>query len=141
MTRPLLIFLSILLLTSCLIKQRTKQWNLNDTLGWESLNPEDITILFIKLSQSPANSDHIANKRKLDEAILRELKTNRIGDQAENDEQSETDLHFIILKDYQKAVSIILSVAMTYNMDGQIKVYKREYQPNDKWADKVVYPE
>lgn len=141
MTRPLLIFLIILLLTACLTKKGTKQLNLNQTIGWKSDNPNDYTVLFIKTNQLAANADHIPDKRKFDEAVLKELKANRIGDQAENDEQSEKDFHFIVSKDYQKAVATILSVAETYNMKQQITVYQRVYQSFDKWTDKVVYPD
>ena len=71
----------------------------------------------------PANSDHIANKRKLDEAVLKELKTNRIGDQAENGDQSQTDFHFIVSKDYDEGIHVILSVVKTYNMEQQVLSY------------------
>ena len=120
-------------------KQGTKQWNLNQTVNWKSVNPDDFTILFIKTNLFPATPIQIADKRKFDEAVLQELKTNRIGDQAENDEQSETDLHFIVSKDYKKAIAAILSVAKIYNMEQEITVYKRDYLPYDKWTDKVVY--
>ena len=122
-------------------KQETKQWNLNQTVGWNGANPDDFTVLFIKSNQMSATSNHIAGKRKFDEAVLQELKTNRIGDQAEKDEQGETDFHFIVSKDYQKAIAVILSVAKNYNIEQHITVYKRDYQSYDKWADKVVYPD
>jgi uncharacterized protein YpbB len=121
-------------------KQETKQWNLNQTVGWKSANPDDFAVLFIKTNEFPATSNQIADKRKFDEAVLQELKTNRIGDQAENDEQSETNFLFIVSKDYQKAIAAILSVAKTYNMEQEITVYKRDYQSYDKWTDKIVYP-
>ena len=122
-------------------KKERKQWNLNQTVDWKSANPDDFTVLFIKSNKLATTSNHIADKRKFDEAVLQELKTNRIGDQAENDEQSETDFHFIVSQDYQKAIAAILSVSKTYNMEQQITVYKREYQSYDKWTDKVVYPD
>ena len=128
-------------MTACMTKQETKQWNLNQTVGWNSPNPDDFAVLFIKTDQLAATSDGIIVKRKLDEAVLQELKINRLGDQAENDEQSETDFHFIVSKDYQKAIATILAVAKTYKIEQQITVYKRDYQSYDKWIDKVVYPE
>lgn len=121
--------------------QETTQWNLNQTVRWKSANPDDFTVLFIKSNKLAATSTDIAAKRKFDEAVLQELKTKRIGNQAENDEQSETDFHFIVSKDYQKAIAAILSVSKTYNMEQQITVYKRDYQSYDKWTDEVVYPD
>jgi len=122
-------------------KKKTKQWNLNQTVGWKSHNPRDFAVLFIKVNQLATDSSHITEKRKLDEAVLKELKANRIGDQAENDEQSEMDLHFIVSKDYQKAIAAILSVAKSYSIEQQITVYKRAYQSLNKWTDKVIYPD
>ena len=101
----------------------------------------DFAVLFIKVNQLATDSSHITEKRKLDEAVLKELKANRIGDQAENDEQSEMDLHFIVSKDYQKAIAAILSVAKSYRIEQQITVYKRAYQSLNKWTDKVIYPD
>jgi hypothetical protein len=59
---------------------------------------------------------------------LQELRSNRIGDQADKDEQGEADFHFIVSKDYQKAVAAILLVAKRYKMEQQVTVYKREYR-------------
>jgi|GEM_PF-5871781 len=122
-------------------KKESKQWKLNQTIGWKSPNPDDFAVLFIKTDQWHATSDGIIEKRKFDEAVLQELKTNRLGDQAENDEQSKTDFCFIVSKDYHKVIDAIHSVAKTYKIEQQITVYKRDYQSYDKWIDKVVYPE
>ena len=138
MKELIFILLTILLLTACITK-KTKQWSLNQMVGWKSANPNDLTVLFIKSNRKPVNSDEIRDKRKLDEAVLKELKANRIGDQAENDEPSETDFHYVVSKNYQKAIAAILSVAKAYKMGQQITIYKRDYQSFDKWTDKVVY--
>lgn len=136
----LFIILIIFLLTGCKTKQKTGQWNLNQTVGWKSVNPNDYTVLFIRWSQRTADSTQISQKKKLDEAVLTELKSNRLGDQAENDEPTETDLHFVVSKDYKKAVAVILSVAKSFNVEQKVAVYKRDYDSFDKWADKIVYP-
>ena len=122
------------------IKFGTKEYNLNQTIGWKSDEPQEYEVLIIKSSQLSGKSDRIVDKKKFDEAVLHELQTNKIGDQAENDEQNETDIHFIVSKDYQKALAAILSVAKTYKIEQQITVYKRDYQSFDKWTDKVIYP-
>jgi hypothetical protein len=87
------------------------------------------------------DANHIKEKRKFDEEVIRELKTNKLGDQVENDEDRETDVHFIVVKEYQEAISAILSAAKAFHIEQQITVYKRKYQSFDKWTDKIVYPE
>jgi hypothetical protein len=141
MTQRLLIFLTVLLLIACETKQKRGQWNLNETLGWEPGNPDDFTVLFVKWNRIDGSSDHISDKKKFDEAVLKELQAKGIGNRAENDEKTETDLHFVVSKDYQKAIVIILSLAKTYSVEQQITVYQRDYQDLDKWTDKKVYPD
>jgi hypothetical protein len=140
LNRHVLIILIFSLPIACKTKVETKEWNLNQTIGWKSDNPDDFAVLFLRLKRLSANSRQIADKRKFDEAVLQELRMRSIGVRAENDEPSEIDFHFVVSKDYQKAIAAILSVAKTYNMEQQITVYKRDYQAYDKWTDKVVYP-
>lgn len=87
-----------------------------------------------------ADPGQLGAKRRFDAAVLKALRANRIGEQAENDEERETDLHFVVSKDYRKAMATILNVAKTYKREHQITVYQRDYQSFDKWTDKVVYP-
>jgi hypothetical protein len=140
MTRLLLIFLIVSLLIACNTKVETKQWNLNQTIGWKRDNPNEFAILFTKADRLPTSIDQKADKRRFDEAVLQELKTNRIGDQTDNDEPSAADFHFVVDKDYRKAITAILLLAKTYKLQQHITVYKRDYHSEDKWTDKVVYP-
>jgi hypothetical protein len=137
MTRLFLIFSIVMFLAAC----ETKHWNLNQTVGWKSVNPKDVIVLFIKWNDIATNANGINDKRKFDEAVIKELKIKKLGDRAENDEETETDLHFIVRKNYQKALTAILSVAKNYQIEQQIKVYQREYRSFDKWTDKIVYPQ
>jgi len=124
----------------CKTKQKTGQWNLNETIGWESIMPDDYTVLLIRWNQTTGDSTQIIQKTKLDEAVLKELRTNRLGDQAENDKLTETDLHFIVSKDYKNALAVILAVAESFDLEQKVAVYERDYDSFDKWADKIVYP-
>jgi hypothetical protein len=137
MTRLFLIFSIVMFLTSC----KNKQWNLNQTIDWKSVNPKNFTVLFVKWNEIATNAKGIKDKKNFDEAAIKELKIKKLDDQAENDDESETDLHFIVKKDYQKALAVILSVAKKYQIEQPIKVYQREYRSFDKWTDKIVYPE
>lgn len=141
MTRPPILFLVVLLLIACETKQKTKQWNLNQTIGWKSENPNDFTVLYVKWNRMASDSSHLINKKKFDEAILKELKAKRLGNQAENDEKTETDIHFVVPNEYQNVIAIIRSVAKTNDIEQNITVYLRDYKSYDKWTDVVVYPE
>ena len=141
MTQRLFIILIIFLLTSCNNKQRSGEWNLNQTVGWKSINPNDYTVLLIRWSQTIADSTQISNKKKWDEAVLKELKSNHLGDEVENDQPTETDLHFMVSKDYKNALEIILSVAKDFGVEQKVTVYKRDYDSFSNWADTIVYPE
>ena len=137
MTRPPILFLIVLLLIAC----ETKQWNLNQTIGWKSENPNDFSVLYVKWNRTTSDSSHLINKKKFDEAILKELKAKRLGNQAENDEKTETDIHFVVPKEYQNVIAIILSVAKTNDIEQNITVYRRDYKSYDKWTDVVVFPD
>jgi hypothetical protein len=116
------------------------QWNVNKTIGWESLSPADYTILFLKLNNAQADSLLELNKKELDTAIIKTLRQQKLGDQAENDEPTEMDLHFIVLKNNEKALYAILSVVKEFNLQQQITVYRRDYNSLGEWTDKVVFP-
>lgn len=141
MTQSLMIFLIVFLLFACTNKQETKQWNLNQSIGWEGENPDDYTVLLIKWTQAVDSSGQISEKKAFDEAVLKELRSSQLGDQAENDDQSETDLYFVVPKDYKKALTAILSVAKSCNVEKNVTIYRREYESFDQWTDKVVHIE
>ena len=139
LTQRISIILIIFLMTGCKTNQKTRQWNLNQTVGWKSLNPNDYTVLFIRWNQTTADSTQKSQKKELDTAVLKELKSKHLGDEVENDEPTETDLHFLVSKDYKNAMAIILSVLKSLNIEEKVTVYKRDYVSFDKWEDKIVY--
>jgi len=141
MKKLFIIILVAFLATACEIKHGTGQWNLNETVVWESENPDDYSVLFIKLSNENADSSELSNKNKLDEGVLRALKKNGLGDQAENDTSTETDMHFVVAKDYKNALSVILSVVDTFNIPKKVIVYRRDYTSLERWVDTVIYSE
>ena len=138
------LFIIILLAFSviaCEFKQGTGQWNLNKTMGCESENPDDYTIVFIKWIQEVADSNGFVDKRKLDDAVAKELRKNGLGDPAENDISTETDMHFVVSKDYKNALNVILSVVDTFNVKQKVIIYQRDYKTFRDWVDTVIYPE
>jgi hypothetical protein len=63
-----------------------------------------------------------------------------LGTKAENDLPSENEYHFVVGKNYQKAILKILEVAKYQGLQDQITVYKRNYQSEINWTNIVVYP-
>ncbi len=128
-----------MLLFACQGKQ-SGQWNLNKAIGWEPGSPSNYAILFLTLDSTLADSMVISRKKELDKAIIETLRQQNLGDQAENDEPTEADLHFLVPKNYERALNVILSVVKDYNLQQHIKVYRRDYDDSGKWTDKVVNP-
>lgn len=137
--KPAILFaITISVMISCQSNQSNNYQNLNQAIGWDEPNPYT-TVLFCKLIELNSDFSNSTNKRKFDEAILQELRTNKLGDQAENDAQTETDFHFIVQKDYQQAINTIISVAKIHKLEDRISIFIREYESPDNWTDKVVY--
>ena len=132
--------LSIILITFLFTACKTKKRNLNHSIGWESANPDDYTILIVKWNQISSDSSLLAYKSKFEEAVLKELKSNQLGEQAENDDQKTSDLILVVQKNYKKALETIITVSKSYNVEQKITVYQRDYNSYDKWEDRVVYP-
>jgi hypothetical protein len=95
MKPAILLAITFFLLISCQPKQKNNYQNLNQAIGWDEPNPYT-TVLFCKLNGLNSDLSKSTNKRKFDEAVLQELRINKLGDQAENDGQTETDFHFIV---------------------------------------------
>lgn len=137
--KPATLFaITISVMISCQSNQSNNYQNLNQAIGWDETNPYT-TVLFIKLNELNSDYSNSPDKRKFDEAVLQELKINKLGDQAENDAQTETDFHFIVQKDYQQAINTIISVAKIHKLEDRISIFIREYESPDNWTDKVVY--
>lgn len=136
MIKSVTICLLVFLITAC----GSKQGNLNNTIGWKSIDTDDYTILFLKRNGLSSTDSSLLNaKRKLDNLILEKLRTNKLGDQAENDDQTETDLHFLVGKNYEKALTAIIFITRHYKIEQDLIIYQREYTSFDKWSDKVIY--
>ncbi|MBL7869453.1 MAG: hypothetical protein JNM71_15665 [Flavobacterium lindanitolerans] len=138
MNPAILLAIPILLLIACQSKQKNNYQNLNQAIGWDEANPYT-TVLFCKLNELNSDLSKSTTKRNFDEAVLQELRINKLGDQAENDGQTETDFHFIVQKDYQRAINTIISVAKIHKLEDRISIFIREYESPDNWTDKVVY--
>ena len=140
MAQRLFIVLIIFLMAACNTDKSPGQWNLNKTVGWESVNPDDYSILIIKWNHPSADSSQISQKKKLDQEVLKELTSKHLGKQTEIDEPIETDLHFAVSKDFKEALVVILSIAKNLNVEQKIIVYERDYDSFEKWVDRIVYP-
>jgi hypothetical protein len=135
MTKALAILLSTFLLIAC----ETKQWNLNKSIGWESINPEDYTVLFVRWDSGTIDLNQLNAKKQFDNRILEKLISSKLGDPAENDERTEIDMHFLVEKKYKKALRVIISFATTDNTARRLTVYQRHYDSFGKWYDKPIH--
>ena len=139
MKHPVLILLLFISVASCETKTETHQWNLNETIGWK---PDvDLTVLYVKWNGLQQDTILLQDKRALDSSILEALQTDRLGELTGNDSAAETNLHFVVAKDYKKALKAIIEVAKAHNAEEKVEVIKRDYEADDKWKDKIVFPQ
>ena len=117
MKPAILLAIPILLLIACQSKQKNNYQNLNQAIGWDEANPYT-TVLFCKLNELNSDLSKSTTKRNFDEAVLQELR---------------------MMKDYQKAINTIISVAKIHKLEDRISIFIREYESPDNWTDKVVY--
>lgn len=134
----LLLFL-ILFISACRERESRTPRNLNQAIGWEETNPQEYSIIYIKLNTIDSISDQTIRKKQLDEAILKSLETNKLGTKAENDLPSENDYHFVVGKNHQKVILKIKEMAKYQGLQDHITVYKRDYQSEKNWTDKIIY--
>jgi hypothetical protein len=135
----LLLFLIILFISACTERESRTPRNLNQAIGWEKNNPEKYSIIYIKLNSIDSISNQTIRKKQLDEAILSSLEKSKLGTEAENDLPSENDYHFVVGKDHHKAILKILEVAKYQGLQDHITVYRRDYQSETNWTDKIIY--
>jgi hypothetical protein len=136
----MLLFFTVLLISACTENESRYPKNLNQAIGWDKSIPEEYSVIYIKLDLIDSIQDKTIHKQQLDEAILRSLEINKLGTIAENDLPSENDFHFIVGKDYQKAILKIMEVAKYKGLKDHITIYKRDYKSEKNWTDKIIYP-
>lgn len=129
-----LFIIIILSLSSC----KNKSWNLNETVGWRK--PGDFIVVYLKLNIPSADSSFLEIKRQLDIKVLEELRVRKLGDVTENDEEDETDLHFVIPARNKKSLPAISEIIDKSELKGKIAIMKREYISGEEWEDTVIYP-
>jgi hypothetical protein len=91
--------------------------------------------LFLKLATPSPDAATVSRKRRLDEAIIKKLLTANLGDQVENDEKNEPDLHFIVPKDYRDASQVISATVKEFGFQDEVILFQREYGRDGKWID------
>ena len=117
------------------------QWNLNKSIGWESPNPDNDAVLYVKNKIGVLDSNDINKKAEFDSAALSELTSLGLGIQAEKDTPEESDYHLVVSKKYQRALDMLVSLGRFHKMQQQIIVYERRYLDWDRWEDHIIYPE
>ena len=135
----LLLFLLILFISACSENESRTPKNLNQAIGWDTPILDEYSIIYIKLNHIDSIKDRTILKKQLDEDILRSLEKSKLGTKAENDLQSEIDFHFVVDKDYKKAILKIQEVAENQGLTDHITVFKRDYQSENNWTDKIIY--
>lgn len=94
--------------------------------------------MFLKLNANTADSTKLSQKEELDEKIATTLRKKGVGDQAADDEQSETDLHFVLPKNYDKALQVMLSVIKDYGYQDRVTFWRRDYDSLGRWSDQMI---
>jgi hypothetical protein len=82
MKRAIILFATTLSMAAC----GTRQSNLNRTIGWKAPDPNNYTVLYLKLNLAVADPNLISLKHKLDSAVVKRLLADNLGDQAANDD-------------------------------------------------------
>src|SRR5687768_5881796 len=100
--------LLILFASLCIASCDDGQWNLNKTIQWKA-EPE-FSILILRWRDKHSGTSSLPVKRSLDSLVLEDLRSNQLGEEAEPDEAEETDLHFVVAKDYRKALLRIIEI-------------------------------
>lgn len=111
---------------------------MNKSIGWDSGDTQ-FNILYTKLATNPKDSSLQTRKAQLDSAILKYLEINQLGEQVENEDSTETNMHFVIVKNYDKTIDSIVTIAEMKNMARDIDLVERVYKSFNSWADKTVY--
>ncbi len=126
--------IAFILMVSCEIKQG----DLNKSLRWES--DHEVILIYVK-GYKPDTSRYDLIKKELDTRIAAKLEAAKLGEPIENVDTNQKDLLFMVPKEYQKALEIIIKET---RLSGNIKkfvVFEREYVSETEWTDKQIYSE
>jgi hypothetical protein len=137
MSRSLVIIFVVLSCAACKGKG-DGQWNLNKSIGWKPDKPDDYIILFVKLNNAAADSIELSDKVALDEAILKVLDQKGIGGRAENDDELEADLHFVLPKKYDEGFKAMRSVVKDRGYQDRVTLWRRNYDSLGRWTDQII---
>ena len=137
MSRSLVIIFVVLYFSACK-GNGDGQWNLNKSIGWKPDKPEDYAILFLKLNDTTTDSIGLSQKAALDETILNMLHQKGIGGRAENDEEIETDLHFVLPKNYTEGLKVMLAVVEDRGYQDRVTFWRRDYDSQGRWTDQII---
>jgi predicted GTPase len=94
--------------------------------------------LILKLNDTAADSIELSHKAALDETILKMLHQKGVGGQAENDEAIETDLHFVLRKNDDEGLKLVLSVVEDRGYQNRVTVWRRDYDSLGRWTDQMI---
>jgi hypothetical protein len=128
----------ILFAFNFMISCEPKQWNLNKSLGWESNH--EVKLLYVK-GDIPDTTGYATTKNELDTKIAAKLEAAHLGESAEDDATGQTDALFVVPKQYEKALEIIIRETRSFGRIKKFQVYEREYISETKWDDKQIYSE
>ncbi len=128
----------LLLLFSLLLSCEPKKWNLNKSLGWES--EHELKLLYVKLDK-PDTTGYKDIKKELDTKIAEKLEAAHLGGVAEKEAAGQTDAIFMVPKEYQKALEIIIKETRLSGYIKKFRIFEREYVSETEWVDKQIHEE
>ena len=112
------------------------QWNINSTVGWNSVNPEDFVVLILKQRGAQTN-DHLGNEvKQLDSILSSELAHRKLGESVEVEDGQNTELQYVVSNDFKPALEVIMETVKNFGI--QVVIVKRKYRRDGSWNDKIL---
>jgi hypothetical protein len=120
----------------CLLGCGTKQWNINQTIGWDSNS--NLSYLFVIFDTSVSHNK--AKIEDIDKKVLSVLEQKGQGEITEQDSLNGIRPIYVVSKDYKRAVKTISEVLKSEGFLDEFTVVKRTYTSSTAWSDQVVFP-
>ena len=123
-------------MVGCMSCNRNSQWNINSTVGWNSVNPEDFVVLILKQRGAQTN-DHLGNEvKQLDSILSSELAHRKLGESVEVEDGQNTELQYVVSNDFKPALEVIMETVKNFGI--QVVIVKRKYRRDGSWNDEIL---
>jgi hypothetical protein len=115
---------------------RKNQWNINDTIGWKSPDPDDFVVLILREKVVQTDGQYGEEMKRLDSTLSRELTYRKLGEIVDARDEQYTELHYVVSKDFKPALEVIMETVSKFRI--QVVVSKRKYHRDGSWTDELL---